>query len=141
MGQDAAVFHSPEWHWLLSDIQWKFLAESWGVGNASGDVSAGAGRSPASAPERTLPEGEHMYILHRDDLKLLSVLARAQTTVLQYELEQDPRIGLSRRTICERLKRLRDAGLTYRPNGERGGEAITNAGWARLTGTVGEAAH
>jgi len=82
--------------------------------------------TPAETPT------ECTYVLHRDDLRILWALAEAKTTVLQYELEKDPRVGLSRRTICERLKRLRAAGFINRPNGERGGEAITALGRARI---------
>lgn len=69
-------------------------------------------------------------VLHPNDLKILQALAKAKTTQGQYDLEQTT--GLSRRTISARLQGLRDGGLTERPKGKRGGEAITNKGRAAL---------
>lgn len=64
--------------------------------------------------------------LEPDDRKILEALAKARTTQVQVDLEADT--GLSRKTISSRLKRLRAAGLTYQPNGQRRGEAITDPG-------------
>ncbi len=69
-------------------------------------------------------------VLHPDDVKILRALALAKTTVNQYDLEG--KAGLSRRTISKRLTKLRGRGLTYRPNGKHGGEAITDAGHAKI---------
>ena len=69
-------------------------------------------------------------MLHPDDLKVLQALANAVTTQSQYVLVTAT--GLSRKTIGDRLKKLREEGYTHRPNGERSGEAITDAGRAVL---------
>jgi hypothetical protein len=73
---------------------------------------------------------EGQIVLHRDDVKILEALARSQTTHFQLDLESST--NLSRGTIGTRLERLREAGLVDRPNGERGGDAITDAGRAEL---------
>jgi hypothetical protein len=69
-------------------------------------------------------------VLHPDDVKILRALASSSTTQSQYGIEAAS--GLSRRTISDRLAALRAAGLTQRPNGIRGGEAITDAGRAAI---------
>ncbi len=69
--------------------------------------------------------------LDETDLKILGALASRHLTRLhQYQLEQ--LTGLSRGTIGPRLAALREHGLTHRPNGERGGEAITQRGLTLL---------
>ena len=74
--------------------------------------------------------GEHQtpteLVLSPTDFQILEYLANARTTVSQYEL--DAHCIVSRRAASPQLNRLRDAGLVYRPNGPRGGEAITPAG-------------
>ena len=77
-----------------------------------------------------LPDEERV-ILHPADVKILEALAQAITTLDQYALEV--KTGLSRKTLSPRLMRLRKLGLTMRPNGERGGEAITPQGRALIT--------
>ena len=64
--------------------------------------------------------------LDADDLTILRELDRAATTLDQYALEE--KTPMTRKTIGKRLTVLRKAGLTHRPKGERGGEAITKEG-------------
>jgi hypothetical protein len=69
--------------------------------------------------------------LHKDDVTLLRALAENYyITMTQEELESETLIG--RRTIGKRLGHLREQGLTHRPQGERGGETITEKGLKRL---------
>jgi hypothetical protein len=81
---------------------------------------------------------EAAVVLHPDDAKILRALAKAATTQTQYDLEAGS--ALSRKTISARLARLREAGLTYRPSGDRGGEAITDAGRNALAHDIAPAA-
>jgi DNA-binding transcriptional ArsR family regulator len=75
-------------------------------------------------PARNKSESPSIVLLP-DDLKILGALKPSQT-IIQYDLAQST--NLSRGTISSRLKRLRNHGLTYRPNGKRRGEAITEQG-------------
>jgi DNA-binding MarR family transcriptional regulator len=65
-------------------------------------------------------------VLHKDELRILEHLLKQMTAANQYDLETAT--GLSRRTISDRLSRLREMGYVWRPHGPRGGEAITEAG-------------
>jgi Bacterial regulatory protein, arsR family len=91
--------------------------------------------APTPATETAAPRP----VLHPDDVKILRALAAQPTTVSQYDLEAAAE--LSRKTISDRLTGLRKAGLTHRPNGERGGEAITDAGRTELSVDDPESAH
>jgi hypothetical protein len=65
--------------------------------------------------------------LSPEDAEILAVLGdHFPRTVRQVDLEDTT--ALSRRTIGRRLRYLRGKGLTTRPDGERGGEALTGAG-------------
>jgi len=92
---------------------------------------------PAAKPKTAA--SEPAPVLHPDDVKILQLLAKAGTTQFQYSLEAAS--GLSRKTISIRMAKLRKAGLTSRPNGARGGEAITNDGRTALANDGGQAAH
>ena len=71
--------------------------------------------------------------LHRDDVLILEGLAkRANRAMMQVDLENATLLG--RATIGTRLKKLRDANYVRRPGGDRGGEVITEAGLAALSG-------
>lgn len=85
-------------------------------------LAASRKKAPSSPPTAT----KSQLILRSDDVKILRALAQAQTPLNQYDLE--PLTELSRKTLSERLEHLRQAGLVHRPYGERGGEAITDAG-------------
>jgi len=88
-----------------------------------------APRSPRAAVSQD-KGGGLKPVLHPNDVKILRALASTTTTQNQYGIEQNS--GLSRRSISERLAKLRAAGLTHRPNGDRGGEAITDEGRAAI---------
>jgi hypothetical protein len=63
---------------------------------------------------------------------VLEALAeRRPVTVMQEDLAAATRY--SRHTVGECLRVLRDRGLAHRPNGERKGDAITEAGYRMLT--------
>ncbi|HZZ42451.1 MAG TPA: winged-helix domain-containing protein [Tepidisphaeraceae bacterium] len=73
--------------------------------------------------------------LHPHDVAILRALADAKTTLSQYQLVERVDVGsskLSRKTISKRLRILRTAGLTDRPCGLRGGDAITERGMKML---------
>lgn len=148
--QRTLAASDPNWQRLLHDEQWQTLADEWSSGQHSRDDGSRLlermldllaahgllGKQPATNRDQEI---DSRQVLHPDDVRILQALARAKTTVLQYHLEKDPDVNLSRRTISERLSRLREIGLTHRPNGERGGEAITAAGrrWLSTTSDAG----
>ena len=78
--------------------------------------------------EQTISDGEdeQSVVLHPDDLMILQVLSTAGTTLTQEALNK--KIARDVKTIGKRLARLRELGLTHRPDGERGGDAITETG-------------
>ena len=84
----------------------------------------------AEHPPAVVNLSDNSIVLHPDDVVILRKLNEARTTLTQYAIEETTRIA--RTTISTRLKRLREEGLTFRPNGERGGDAITEAGRAQL---------
>jgi biotin operon repressor len=65
--------------------------------------------------------------LTSEDMTVLRVLAeRHPRTMKQVELEAAT--GLSRKTVCARLKYLRSWGLVRRPFGSRKGDGLTDLG-------------
>jgi hypothetical protein len=64
------------------------------------------------------------------DAKILRALEDAGTTLTQFDMSD--RVSFSERSIRDVLRQLREAGLTHRPHGERGGETITERGRAAL---------
>jgi hypothetical protein len=68
----------------------------------------------------------------KDVLEVLAANRGLSMTQEEIENAMAPNVCLSVRTIGEHLKRLRDIGLAHRPNGERGGDAIADAGLAYL---------
>ncbi len=90
---------------------------------------ASTGVPPASSPPDTRDGPERT--LHRDEKDILGVLAEMNQTVVQVDLEaamHDSGCRRSRSTIGRRLKLLRARGLVHRPDGDRGGDAITKLG-------------
>jgi hypothetical protein len=82
-----------------------------------------------SAKQNSAPPSD--YVLTQVDLSILRELMKAGSTMQQVTLEAA--ISVTSRTIRDRLKVLRENGLTHRPHGNRGGEAITGNGIKRLT--------
>ena len=70
--------------------------------------------------------------LDKTDIVILAALSRSRWPMRQDQISSDTSPRLSVRTIGPRLAKLRDAGLTRRPMGERGGDEITDAGRAAL---------
>jgi len=71
------------------------------------------------------------FVPHRDDRVILRALGASKVTMTQETLsmaEKNGGTGLSARNILKRLANLRERGYTHRPNGDRGGEAITDKG-------------
>jgi hypothetical protein len=69
----------------------------------------------------------------KTDSPIPLALAKAGGTMTHEEIEQEiravnPKGGISVRTIGERLAAFRKAGVTHRPNGNRGGDALTEFG-------------
>jgi hypothetical protein len=77
-----------------------------------------------------LEKADHSLPLDSEDLAILRALKKAGALQSQYDLETVTH--LSRKTIGNRLQKLREVGLTHRPKGERGGEGITELGLKRL---------
>jgi DNA-binding MarR family transcriptional regulator len=75
------------------------------------------------------------------DVKILRVLGESSTPKIQVTLEQNEKIGLSRRSLTPRLDRLRHLGLIHRPLGERSGDAITPKGREILANFPSEPSH
>jgi hypothetical protein len=64
---------------------------------------------------------------HGNDVAVMTALKkRHPQTMLQVEICEAT--GLSPNTVRDSLNKLRDAGYTHRPNGERKGETLTPAG-------------
>ena len=70
--------------------------------------------------------------LHADDVLILKTLRQSKASLRQFDIEGAT--GLDRKTIAKRLPRLRELGFIERPNGKRGGEAITAAGRKVISG-------
>lgn len=107
----------------------------------AGEVDNAVPGSASSTVEAD-PAPAQIEPLHPDDVRILQALAKAGTTQTQYDLETAT--GISRRTISPRLAALRERGLTWRPHGERGGEAISDAGRRLVSpddGAAGKGAH
>ncbi|MCK4873580.1 MAG: hypothetical protein KAS72_12730 [Phycisphaerales bacterium] len=93
------------------------------------EASERADDSPVVAVGETAEAAETLA-LDGDDVAILRALDKAGVLCTQPTIEADTRI--SRRSLGDRLRRLRDAGLTKRPKGPRGGEGITDKGRAAL---------
>lgn len=78
------------------------------------------------AVARRTPTRRVAPILQPPDIAILQALADAATTLHQHMIARSAQ--LSERTVSKRLKSLRAKGLCFRPNGDRGGDAITQEG-------------
>lgn len=83
--------------------------------------------------QKTVPANHPSSInLSENHLRILFYLKDQQIPKKQQEIEAA--IDRNRKTISALLKRLREEGLTKRPNGDRGGEVITDTGRQRIEG-------
>jgi hypothetical protein len=111
-----------------------------------GLLCAGGGETPTQAMEMTLADvanqlkkmlqgdrGDKIpHTMHRDDLRILRALDGSPQSMVQEDIAAAT--DISRRTLYDRLHQLRNDGLTWRPHGERSGEALTAKGLALLQG-------
>jgi hypothetical protein len=102
----------------------------------------GTRRNPGPSDNFKLPANLQGLTLHPRDRWILMVLREAGTCLTQEKiegiLERDSKRRLSAKTIGKRLERLRNAGFTTRPNGDKGGDAITPEGRTALDETSEE---
>lgn len=79
------------------------------------------------------PPAYHAFVLSERHQAILFFLAdkiRRGTAVTQTAIADG--VDSTEKTVGKLLEKLRAAGLTHRPHGDKGGEAITTAGLARL---------
>ena len=69
-------------------------------------------------------------MLHEHAWRILKLLAESPTAIKQVDIETA--VVLSHNTVNKRLKDLRELSYVYRPQGQRSGEAISDAGRAAL---------
>ncbi len=81
---------------------------------------------PEDSGDRYDGEDDGDLVLHKDSPAILHALANSRVTMVQANIEVAAE--LSHATVVKRLGELRTAGFVHRPKGERGGEAITEAG-------------
>jgi hypothetical protein len=82
-----------------------------------------------SARAITTGSKEEVQKLHKNHVKILTYLDRCYPSPQTQEEMGMPRaVGLSERTIRDYLPKLRDLGLVHRPQGDKGGERITDEG-------------
>jgi hypothetical protein len=90
------------------------------------EAMAMASAPPPAPGDSQAPHAAPSVVLHPDDALILRALAEAGTTKTQ----DDIAVAVSRtgKTVGIRLKLLRKEGLTHRPRGPRGGDAVTPRG-------------
>lgn len=76
--------------------------------------------------EETTPAEPGPIFLDKYDKRILEFLETQKDPQKQYQIETNAK--MTRKTISNHLKRLRDLGLAERPNGAHGGEVITPKG-------------
>jgi hypothetical protein len=76
--------------------------------------------------QRRGESGRHL-VLHANDWTILEVLAQCHSETM-HQVEIETGANLSRKTVSKRLRYLRRLQLVHRPQGERGGESVTDAG-------------
>ena len=122
-GHDDKAFHNAAFQGGFAKAKQRLIEQIAAIDELITTVATKQTEVPQPEPAEFTPK--------QIDLDILNYLATQTATRTQVEIEAGT--DVSKKTVGERLKLLRKARLTERPNGEKGGESITPLGRTKVT--------